>query len=382
MTDHLAGGPAGAGVEIPHDDQSLLALFENLGDNCELGLLQRYGGVERPSLLRFNYTDIGMLTHGLANQFADLALPGQVSVNWTDEWMVKETKYGFSYHTFNQDPNYDRDRLVKEQERWLRFMARKFLEDLAIGERIYVRKGDGEGAEPAIRALSRALRAHGPATLLWLTVADRAHPPGTVVWLDDGIMRGWIAEFAPYSRAFDVETSNWLKVLRAAWALVNLKDAGAFPRRSSTSLLDTDFGGWSGAAIATASFDWTVPRSPAEARVMKHVLLQDVGTPTEIYGCLLADRATAGKPYVAMVDVWLPEGFTGDHVCLVFISRPSVAIRRAVRTRTNFWQPIWVSAYLSETDSRVFPSLELVGPAGTVVYTKNWRLFEGLLPPV
>jgi hypothetical protein len=83
-----------------------------------------------------------------------------------------------------------------------------------------------------------------------------------------------------------------------------------------------------------------------------------------------------------MVDVWLPEGFPGDHVCLVFISRPSVAIRRAVRARTNFWQTIWVSAYLSETDSRVFPSLELIGPAGTVVYTKNWRLFDGLLPPV
>jgi hypothetical protein len=379
MMDQLAGG---AEVAIPQDDQSLLAQFENLGDNCELGLLQRYGGVERPSLLRFNYTDIGMLTHGLANQFADLALPGQVTVNWTDEWMVKETTYGFSYHTFNQDPNYDRERLVKEQERWLRFMARKFLEDLALGERIYVRKGDGADAEPAIRALSRALRAHGPATLLWITVADRTHPAGTVAWMDDGIMRGWIAEFAPYSRAFDVETTNWLKLLRAAWALVNLKDAGAFPRRGSTSLLDTDFGGWSGAAIATASFDWTVPRSPGEARVMKHVLLQDVGTPTEIYGCLLADRATAGQPYVAMVDVWLPEGFTGDHVCLVFISRPSVAIRRAVRTRTNFWQTIWVSAYLSETDSRVFPSLELVGPAGTVVYTKHWRLFDGLLPPV
>jgi hypothetical protein len=369
-------------MEIPHDDLSLLKCFDNLGDNCELGLVQRYGGLERPSLLRFNYTDIDMLIRGLNNRFTDLALPGQVAAEWTDEWMIKETVYGFSYHTFNRDPNYDRARLIKEQEVWLRYMSRKFLEEIAIGDRIYVRKGEGADRAESIRALGRALRAHGPALLLWVTLEDATHPSGTVEWFDEGIVRAWTAGFAPYSRAFDVETSNWLKVLRASWALINLKDAGALPVATRSSLLAANFGGWSGASLATAEFDWTIPRSPPDAIVMKHVLMNDISHPKEIYGCLLTERVTGGQPYVAVADIWLPADFRGDHVCLVFISRPSVAIRRADKTRRTIWQPIWVSTHLGDGDSRAFPSLELVGPSGTALYSKNWRLYEGLLPPL
>jgi hypothetical protein len=385
MTDNrndVRFGKAETNPEIPHDDQSLLKLFENLGDNCELGLLQRYGGIERPSLLRFNYTDIDKLIRGLKNRFEDLARPGQVTVEWTDEWMVKETVYGFSYHTFNTDPHYDQARLIKEQERWLRYMAEKFLEELEIGDRIYVRKGGGNESEHAIRALSAALRAYGPATLLWVTVEDHQHPAGSVAWMDDHIMRGWIAGFAPYSRAFDVETSNWLKLLRAAWGLLKHNDPAALSPPSRSSLIPTDFGGWTGAGVATNEFDWTVPRTPPDGLVMKHTLLKDLSPPTEIFGCLLVNRVKPGQPYVALVDVWLPTDFAGDHVCLVFISRPSVAIRRAVKTKTNTWQTIWVSTYLGDGDSRAFPRIELVGPAGTVFYTTNWRLHEGLLPPV
>jgi len=379
--DQGFGGPAIA-QEIPGDDSSLLRLFENLGDNCELGLLQRYGGVERASLLRFNYTNIDMLIRGLKNRFQDLALPGQVAVEWTDEWMIKETVYGFSYHTFNTDPGYDQARLIAEQERWLRYMAEKFLEELEIGDRIYVRKSGGTESEESIRALSAALRAYGPATLLWVTVEDPEHPAGSVAWIDENVMRGWIAGFAPYNRATDVETSNWLKLLRAAWGLLNRNDPGALAIPSRSSVIPTDFGGWTGASVATNEFDWTVPRTPPDGLVMKHTLLKDLYPPTEIFGCLLVGRVKPGQPYVALVDLWLPTGFAGDHVCLVFISRPSVAIRRAVKTKTNVWQTIWVSTYLGDGDSRAFPRIELVGPAGTVIYTTNWRLHEGLLPPV
>jgi hypothetical protein len=368
-------------MEIPQDDLSLLKHFENLGDNCELGLVQRYGGLERPSLLRFNYTDIEMLIRGLNNRFADLARPGQVVSEWTDEWMIKETVYGFSYHTFNTDHGYDQVRLISEQEKWLRYMAGKFLEEVEIGDRIYVRKGEASDKAASLRALSKALRAHGPATLLWVTLEDSTHPSGTVEWFDEGIARAWIAGFAPYNRAFDVETSNWLKVLRASWAFINLKDAAAFPVVTRSSLLAQNFGGWSGAALATAEFDWTVPRSPPDSIVMKHTIIIDISPPKEIFGCLLAEGLKPGKPYVAVVDVWLPSDFKGDHVCLVFISRPSLAIRRADRAKRNVWQTIWVSTHLGDGDSRAFPSLELIGPASTVLYTKNWRLYEGLLPP-
>jgi len=51
------------------DDQELLRNFENLGCNCEFGLLQRYAGVESMGLLRWSSCSPKSVIAALENHF-------------------------------------------------------------------------------------------------------------------------------------------------------------------------------------------------------------------------------------------------------------------------------------------------------------------------
>jgi hypothetical protein len=364
---------------IPVDDKDLLGRFESLGDNCEFGFLQRYAGVEEPSLLRFNSTRVDRLIHGLRNRFADLALDGSMSVVWTNEWMVHESCYKFVYHSLNSDTNCDLNKLLKQQAAWLRYMAEKFMERLEIGDRIYVRKGTTDTMESAI-ALGSHLRNHGPATLLWVTVADADHPNGTVAWIGDGVMRGWIQRFASYDRTGDIEPIGWINLLRRAWALRYLQDPMAYPTRAPTNHLAQNFGGWCGSSRATAEFVWHVPHSPRRGQVMKHVFVQDTGGGASIFGCMAKDGLVAGGQYVASVYVWIDAESSVTSVGMVFLGRATIRANSADMTKRNAWQLIWVTARLPEQDVVAFPVLTPVGPKGAVIYSAAWRLELGSVP--
>jgi hypothetical protein len=363
---------------IPFDDCDLVSRFESLGDNCEFGILQRCAGAETPSLFRFNFTQIDRLIAGLDNRFADLAMPGHVRLDWDNEWMVKESRYGFSYHTFNADPYQDRARLLRQQTGWLRYMAAKFMEGLALGDRIYVRKGQSDSIQSAT-LLDRHLRQHGPITLLWVTVADADHPAGTVEWMGEGFMRGWLQGFAPYIRATDLEPIGWMALLRRAWALRHLGDADAFAVTPRQNVLTPDFGGWTGTSSATAEFVWTIP-SPDGGQVMKHVSVLNNQPGEGIFGCLIRQGLASGRLYLASVHVWIASDSTATSVGILILGRASLQSRSADLSIRDAWQLIWVSATLAEGDAVAFPQLTFGGPAGSTVHTAGWRLEEGAIP--
>ena len=54
-------------------DRELVVHFESLGDNCELGLVQRRAGVEPLGLLRFAGVPLRNLVRGLNARFANIA---------------------------------------------------------------------------------------------------------------------------------------------------------------------------------------------------------------------------------------------------------------------------------------------------------------------
>ena len=73
--------------------------FESIGDNCELGLVQRQAGAEPLGLLRFAGTPLRNLVRALHARFANIADPAHVRLNAENgEYMVKLTKYDFTYH--------------------------------------------------------------------------------------------------------------------------------------------------------------------------------------------------------------------------------------------------------------------------------------------
>jgi capsular polysaccharide biosynthesis protein len=366
---------------VPRNVQDLVRCFESLGDNCEFGLVQRFAGIEPPGLFRFNLTELASLVAGLMQRFSDLALPGQVQLEWTTgEWIVRETVYGFGYHTFNRDPSLDQDHLKREQGQWMRYMADKFLEQLAVADRIFVRKGDSPCCEGEIRALHTAMRTFGNATLLWVCQADADHAAGEVEWLDPGLMRGWISAFAPYDDAMNVDPVGWLQLCRRAWALAYLGDADKYPGGAEIGPGALNFGGWSGSAVATSEFAWEVPPAPAGGHVMRHHLIADTPQAKDIFGCLVSTGLKPGGLYTASVCIRLPEDFAGTNVGLVMLGRPSLRRGQLDFQLRDAWQRLSVSAFLGPEETLAFPRLVVSGPRGTTVFSADWRLEADTIP--
>ena len=82
------------------------------------------------------------------------------------EYMIHEKKFGLVYHTFV----YEGQRsiwLMREQESArLKFLLRKFVEELQVGEKIFVYKRDAVVSEEEILPLYMSLNRYGDNTLL------------------------------------------------------------------------------------------------------------------------------------------------------------------------------------------------------------------------
>jgi hypothetical protein len=201
--------------------------FESVGENCEFGLFQRRCDAEPLGLLRFSSTFMRNLIRGVEGGFADIGANEDIEPRLEGgprkEFMIHEQKYGLVYHTFV----YEGERsvwLMREQEAArLKFLRRKFIEELEAAEKIFVyRYGAGTTLEE-ILPLHMALNRYGPATLLWVVPAERGRPTGTVEVLMPGLMKGYIDRFAPEENAHDLSFDGWLRVCANACLLHRLQ---------------------------------------------------------------------------------------------------------------------------------------------------------------
>jgi hypothetical protein len=86
-------------AEAELSDRELVLQFESLGDNCELGLVQRMAGVEPLGMFRFASAPLRNVIRAMTGRFAGIAEPGQINIQGVkDEYMIHLIKYGFAYH--------------------------------------------------------------------------------------------------------------------------------------------------------------------------------------------------------------------------------------------------------------------------------------------
>jgi hypothetical protein len=219
-----AGGLAAsqAVVALPRSDlprDELALRFESLGDNCELGLIQRRCGVEPLSLLRFSNIELPSLIRGINSGFAglgDLATLQLLDNPDDREYAVRDVGYGITYHTFLYKEDVTADGLLQQQATRLKFLVRKLLEDMREAEKIFVVKRNEKLTEATILPLYAALNLYGDNTLLWVTTADGQHPAGTVERRMPGLLKGYVDRFAPYDNAHDLSFESWVSVCRRA----------------------------------------------------------------------------------------------------------------------------------------------------------------------
>jgi tetratricopeptide (TPR) repeat protein len=168
--------------------KDLMMSFESLGgraEGCEFGGVQRQYGAEPLGLLRWSDMGPDDLIAALEQSFEGVGDPANtvLTAPWSAgaDWVTEDTRFGMKMHTFlfDKDTAENRDRIFRTLCRRLRFLKRKLLEDLAVGDKIFVYKISYDILDRnALDRLHRALRKNGPSTLLYVRRSDEDHPAG------------------------------------------------------------------------------------------------------------------------------------------------------------------------------------------------------------
>lgn len=171
-----------------------LARFESLGSTCEFGFVQRHFGLEPMGLLRWasvRYPQLaGAVREGFS--FLDSATDARV-VGGDGEAFLHIDSAGFRAHTgFDKSATHDPQFIPRTITR-LRFLRRKFMEDLRSGERIFVYIGEDEREDiEKFRDILSAVQSYAPSPVLFVALGDDARRPGTVRDHGGGLMVGYL----------------------------------------------------------------------------------------------------------------------------------------------------------------------------------------------
>jgi tetratricopeptide (TPR) repeat protein len=208
----------------------ILLDFESLGGalhGCEFGLVQRKFQAEPLGLLRWTEITADELIPALQTRLHGVGLPENTNLKTSQEgerfeYITYDTRFGMRMHTFTYTDQVAEAEMLRKSCQRLQYLARKLLTDIANAEKIFVFKmSAGNLPDAEVARLHQALRAIGPAVLLYVGYADARHPNGSVELAAPGLLRGYIDRFA-FSRAGEPlgpATESWVRLSRKAHAL-------------------------------------------------------------------------------------------------------------------------------------------------------------------
>ena len=133
----------------------LASHFESLGDNCEFGLVQRRCDIEPLGLLRFSGSYSNEIVRGIELGFEGIGEPEDVMAvlegdEGQREYMIHERKYGLTYHSFVYEGERSADLMRQQEATRLKFLRRKFVDEMDAGEKIFVVKHGARAPESEI----------------------------------------------------------------------------------------------------------------------------------------------------------------------------------------------------------------------------------------
>ncbi len=203
------------GIAATDETIEMLSLCESLGDSCEFGFVQRKLGVDQLGLFRFTGSgDPFRIAGAIRADFQGFADDGDLEAGeLLGEWIVKSRLYEFVLHTGRFPYAISEADIVRKESVKLRYLARKFLEDIADAEKLFVRRVEG-GDERGMHELFDAMRERGPVRMVWVTLADADNPHGTIREIREGLFRGHIGYLAPLDRSLENRPELWVDLLR------------------------------------------------------------------------------------------------------------------------------------------------------------------------
>ena len=199
--------------------QTLSERFESLGQGCQFGLVQRLCGAEPLGLLRFVDTVTSKLVDGLMTGFVGIddveRLELELTADAQPRFRWRQKDFGLTYDTRLVAAESDPVLVRRRQAQRLGVLQRKFAEDLASAEKIFVlTRGDCLTRSEAF-AVYCALRLHGPATLLWAVFGDPAET-GRVDRLEPGFLRAQLGHVDEHAYG---SLNAWLSLMANALSM-------------------------------------------------------------------------------------------------------------------------------------------------------------------
>jgi len=196
----------------------IVSEFESLGDNCELGLLQRQWGAEPVGLFRFSAITPPLMIELLEAELAPLGDPAHTLITYdSDELVVYDDRGYFWMHSFVQRDQMDEQKYLRQQNARMTFLKRKLLLDLKASNKIFVCKDSRSPiSDTTLREMSKRLNHFASNLLLGIRLSDDDHPPGSLILLEPNIIIGHVSRmFSKVGSTSDAE--GWKSVLLKAY---------------------------------------------------------------------------------------------------------------------------------------------------------------------
>lgn len=232
MSAQLAPAPKPDGGTVDRRVRDLVMQFENLGGRglgCEFGIFQRVCGAEPLGLLRWADMPYEGLVAALESRFAGVGSKEHTELfasrisGGRGEYCTRDRRGFMFMRAFIYEDEVPFDRMYASACRRLQFLARKLVEDLEQGNKIFVfRLTDRNLTEAELDRLHAAMRSYGDNMLLYARYEDAEHPNGTVQLSAPGLLVGYIDRFkmSPSGELFaSPPTASWLKICQNAWEL-------------------------------------------------------------------------------------------------------------------------------------------------------------------
>ncbi len=207
-------------------DEALVDRFENLGDNCEFGFVQRYFGREPLDLLRWAGSSLPGLTRAFQADFADLYRLEDLQPVTAN--LVCDGKYDLRFHTALPIDRRESGGFAfalqgealaeahRKEQRHVAFLRDKFLDALADGEKIYVFRANAGVSGDDLSALHAAMCRKGLRRLLTVIACDADHPDGVVRLRAPGLKVAGAYRLADYNHAEDAPFEAWSAICETA----------------------------------------------------------------------------------------------------------------------------------------------------------------------
>lgn len=197
-------------AELSTDLCQLFMKFESIGDTCEFGMVQRRFGAEPISLLRWTSTPPEHLVALLNTRFAGVGEAEFTVVSEQNgEYSTQDKRYYMFSHTFTSGTQAGLDKFAAQHLRRMRYLKARLIDDLRLGEKIFVYKCEKGLTDDMVRSIYDGIRSYGPHTaLLCVRLAQHDKSPGTIETLADGLFVAYIDRFS----TVDINVDAWIKI--------------------------------------------------------------------------------------------------------------------------------------------------------------------------